>query len=408
MKQLFKKKMALIIAVTISSLALSTISLASPKKNTNNNSKSNNDGSIVAAIMALGNEIEALATAGVKAVNNTMYQFDQYLPGTTKANTAKVGKSSINQLTRKEANRATQTNITNTLKQFSYAVTPPLEGSTAAQQLKALNNNNSPTTLTTSTKASDSLYTAPTNKPYQAELLGVAKPKVTHDNYFNFDTLFSPTSYTLDQLTATKRYVQYATQDYEPLIEGVDFSKLQNQPPSTLKKFVDSSIYKDYQLNIRSALAARSMVLSNYNYLIAERTPIAGLGAQAGVTDSLGKAVTNASPLQVQYYIANHKLRSKKWYQTMAKASPATIQRETLYTLTEIESQNYQAHLDRERLLATFTAMELQTSQMNSLMAKTKANKLNQLIDQLTGQKDSEKDSNTLINRNTINNTLNK
>ena len=68
----------------------------------------------------------------------------------------------------------------------------------------------------------------------------------------------------------------------------------------------------------------------------------------------------------------------------MAAASPATVQRETLFVLAEIEAQNYRAHLDRERMLATLTALASQSANVNQLLAKTDAKNVNQVISNAT------------------------
>ena len=82
-----------------------------------------------------------------------------------------------------------------------------------------------------------------------------------------------------------------------------------------------------------------------------------GLGTAAGLA-----ATQKASPLQVEAYQANHRIQDSKWYQSVQNASPADVQRNILIVLAEIEHQNYEAHLDRERLLAAITASNLQTN----------------------------------------------
>ncbi len=384
MKQLtkiVKSKTALMTLLALTAVTAAQVGYASP--NAANGGQSAGGSSIVAAINKLGDKIVALAEAGAKSVNQLMYQFDKDLPSTVKANTVTVKNKTLTQTINKETQAASQQNITHTLQEISYSVTPPKQGTEAYQQLKNYRNHNSSITLSAGTKASDSLYTAPNDHPYQAQILGVAKPKANqlHNNYFNYASLIMPTAYTSPELQAAKRFVQYATKDYAPLTEGIDLSALRNKSPAELKKFISSPAWQKYQLNIRSMMAARSIILNNLNHLIAERNPIKKLGNNAGLSTK------SASPLQLEKYIATHRATNKKWYQQMQAASPATVQRETLFVLAEIEKQNYQAHLDRERLLAAITGIELQTEAANQLMAKAQIQPVNKAINDVADSK---------------------
>lgn len=360
--------------------------------------------SIVIAIEHLGDRISGLFNSAIKEWNDQNYQPDKNLPATAKANTVQAKNQPTpnktddqnqnqnapltpNQIVAENGNKSTQENITQSLRQFAYAVTPPPQDSQAAQQWQQYQNNNSPATLATSIKASDTLYTAALNHPFKAQELGTTQPKQLNDNYFNFDSLFIPVAYTSPQLTAAQHYVQYSTKDYQDLVSTVDFAKLRGATPSVLKQVMDSGAYQKFQLNTRSALAGRSLALSNLDKLIAERTPIKDLGKAAGLQDENGKTIDNASPLQVEKYIATHRIHSKKWYQEMAAASPAVIQRETLFVLAEIEAQNYRAHLDNERLLATMTALAAENSQASALLAQTDAQAVNSVIANATNTK---------------------
>jgi hypothetical protein len=124
---------------------------------------------------------------------------------------------------------------------------------------------------------------------------------------------------------------------------------------------------------MRSILAIRSMSINILNQLIAERTPMPGLASAAGFNEKNLKSLTpneqeefkngkSASPLQVEAYQANHRIQDPKWYQSVQNASPADVQRNILITLAEIEHQNYEAHLDRERILAALTASNLMSN----------------------------------------------
>ncbi|HLD84470.1 MAG TPA: hypothetical protein VI844_01720, partial [Coxiellaceae bacterium] len=109
-----------------------------------------------------------------------------------------------------------------------------------------------------------------------------------------------------------------------------------------------------YVLTIRALLAVRSITLNTLDTLVAERTPTAALGKIIGTS--------SASPLQIEAYQANNRVENPAWYTLINNDSPAAVERTIAVELAEIEHQNYQAHLDRERLLSAITAMNLQTS----------------------------------------------
>jgi intracellular multiplication protein IcmX len=357
-----------------------------------------NNSGVVTAINKLSDKVEAIAKAKAKTNSQLLYQIDQYLPNIMAPNTAILSYDnqmfSPDQYTRQVTNNTVQDHINNTLSQVAYAVTPPPAGSQAAQDLQNYQNANSLTRLTTGTKANDTLYYNNSSglDSYAAEILGVSKPDASelHNNYFNFASLFTPMNYSTDQATAANNFIKYATLDFQPVTTGINFQKLRNATPQELKNFMTSPAFQNYQLNVRSTLASRSVLLNNLEHMIAERSTIQNLGKEAGLKDSNGKSITDASPLQVQQYVATHRVHSKQWYQNMANASPATVQRETLYVLAEIEAQNFQRHMDNERLLAAISSLQIQTQKTVAMMMKAKNQNINQAIDDvMQGKKPS-------------------
>lgn len=199
----------------------------------------------------------------------------------------------------------------------------------------------------------------------------IQQPTQRNNTMFNFAAMFTPVSYTPAQLQNANDYLKFATQDSLNMLPESEFPFSQltkgklSQPEQAEERakaiyyLKENPAYQSFMLNMRTFLALRSMSSSFLNQMIAERTPVTGLGKEAGLTDAQGNPIQNASPLQVEAYIANHRAESKSWYQSVENASPATVQRNTLIVLAEIERQNYQAHLDRERLLAAITAMNM-------------------------------------------------
>ena len=191
------------------------------------------------------------------------------------------------------------------------------------------------------------IYNDPNNKPL------LKKPETLHNDYFSFASLIAPTAYTTEQKTAADYFIKYAAQSTQNLTTGVNFSALYNQPAALLA-LKQNPAYQQYVLTIRALLAVRSITLNTLDTLVAERTPTAALGKIIGTS--------SASPLQIEAYQANNRVENPAWYTLINNDSPAAVERTIAVELAEIEHQNYQAHLDRERLLSAITAMNLQTS----------------------------------------------
>lgn len=382
MKKIIITSLALLATLTLAPMALG----AAPSKITAPKT-SNSESAIVTAIQNLAAEIQALNTARTKSNNNATYQEDQNL---TVAQDANSQTNAINALVEARAAKNTKSQLANSLSQFPEKVANPSELSDKKLTLAIKKRHGLLTNLTTDTPASDTLYLNSMNDPF-ASTYNVAKPKVTYDNYFNFDSLFTPSAYDTKQLKAAKAYLEYATKKYENLTTGVDFaklkSKLNNLSPreraETLENFVNNPIYQKYQLAIRSVLAAKSIGLSNLNALMAERTPVKGLATKAGIPNNPNLPAGYASPLQVQNYIANERVNNKKWYKKVKTASPATINREQLLILAEIESSLQRNHLTQERILATLSVIALQNNQSAKTAIGDAAEKMNNVIKQI-------------------------
>ncbi len=393
------------ITVTAAAVALSSAALAGNKNpflpvNQGGN-QSNNNSQVVAAIHAFSNKFQSWA----KSVNNAAYAIDQSLPSLMQVNT---GNSAATKVLKKKVYDANQNNIKNSLSQISDSTltysfpTQPV----AAAALRRINKDSHRiNNLTKKLPASDTLYSAVLGVGTRSYLRGgsaLAKPKTNNDNYFDMSTLLAPNAYTPKQQKAASGFITFLTKDYTPYTQGIDFNTLRsalnnykNKPSviaAKLNELMNSHQFKTYQLNVRSAIAARSVGLNNMNYLLQERSPIKTESPNARLAE-VSKTVlgasykpcykgpcTYASPLQVSNYIADHRVDSPAWYERMKTASPATVQRETLFVLAEIENQNQQAHLDRERMLATLSAMQLQSAASSQMLMRVKATDLNKEI----------------------------
>lgn len=299
---------------------------------------------------------------------------------------------------------STTADITNNLSSLPISIlstrTGDLNASDAEKEQDA--NDNLIYNLTTNTPASDTLYYNSIFSIEAALLPGmdgnsISKPKVLHDNYFNIDSVLAPVAYTNDQLNTTQYYKKYFTQDYNLPTSSLHLDKIKSKLDSLnaahdfksqyglLSQLTTSPQYQQYQIAVRSNTAIGSIINSNINMFINERTPTKALASTPGIKAANG----TASPLQVEQYTATHRVNDPAWYKHLQTATPENIQRETLMVLAEIESQNYQAHLDRERILATLTAQQASSKTAAAAGNLVKAQAVNQLIDSLTNSKDN-------------------
>jgi intracellular multiplication protein IcmX len=387
MKKIKKFHTLTITAFCALSLASSTVLAA------NSNPPSGGGGvfdDVVTAIKQLGVEIQAAAIASAKTVNNAMYQLDQNLTISMQANSPSTDTTVNN-----AAATYTQNQLSTAFMEFPEKVVNPDPND--SQLVQDINNRQQLlTNLTTNTPASDTLYLSSLSDPLAASD-NVAKPTTLNDNYFNFDALLTPNAYTSDQQQAAQSYLTYATESYQSLTDGINFDKLKStlnnlspsQRATALQNFLTNPVYQKYQLAIRSLLATKSVALSNLNLLLAERTPIKGLANQAGMPNDPNLPAGYASPLEVENYIATERLNNPQWFQQMKTASPATVQREQVLILAEIENSLQRNHLDNERILATLSIMALQSSQANQLLLKSQAQNVNAVIDPSTSNQGS-------------------
>jgi intracellular multiplication protein IcmX len=423
MKKFNPKKNIILPALAITTLGLSSLSLADTPPTPAN-------AGLTQAIQKVGDKIVAVSFAGMTALSNAMYQFDKNLADSLLANSdaSAIKKSALP--TAALTNQYIQNNFSNIpnsiLSTSSGMLNTDKIKSQKQEQQQMIEN------LTLGVPGSDTLYSNDplvimaqfetgsglnmnyynTNKKFT-----IGPPPVNHDNYFNIASIISPTTYTSDDLAAANTYMKYLTQSYIDPTAALDMTTLSSylnnlskqsgksvaeQKYETLMKINQSDVYQSYQLSMRSNMAQKSVAIDNYENLIAERTP--SKVNVSGIYDSQGHQISNPSPLQVKSYQANRRMNDPAWIKSLQSQSSTTLQREIAVELAQTIQQNHQAHLDRERLIATLSAMELQGSAAGSMMLQTKAQGVNKLIDGL-GQSsdDSSSGSNDKNNNNASN-----
>jgi len=344
-------------------------------------------------VQVVGNRMQAIAEANAKTKAGGSSPNLDILEAMI-ANPAFAQNKNVNQV---NTDALTEQDIQGQLQPFSdNLIQPGPDANSAKVTARLATDLNYRNLLTAMTPASDSVYSndpaviaLSLNSTYQSQLppRGLVQPtaKNSRDDYFNFGSLVEPTAY--DPLTnqpqAAQMYIAYLTKSYDKPSDAIDFSafksKLSQAKDATDKislymdllndKDGDGNLaYRKYQLAVRSATAARSVAINNFEKIASERTLVKNLGKTAGLKDSKGKSIDDASPLQVESYLANRRVDSPSWYAQLQSESSVNVQRDMLVVLAEIEAQNFQAHMDRERMLATMSAQSALGSTMTQAM----------------------------------------
>lgn len=219
-------------------------------------------------------------------------------------------------------------------------------------------------------KASDTMAA----KKSYADIFGSKEKELNYDPSMNANTILSPETYTPEQEKMAKYFALFAGDFGDPLpkisLRGLTQTQrldLQDNDPN-FRKFLVAK---------RTLIANRSVGLGNIYQLIANRTPVNGLGENAG----LGNKPISAAALQD--YLATRRANDAQWYEDMTKSSPSTIQRESLNVLVEMQKQLLQLHKDNERLLLTLSLMQLQGTQMSRALMKGNEETIKQTIKQI-------------------------
>lgn len=263
-------------------------------------------------------------------------------------------------------------------KQMLYQPTPEIGSTVAANTNQQSNNNESELANTVTNKlvgnsdSSDMLINfillpgsdyQPSNETIN--IYGKDKPKLSNPNNmaFNFDALMSPATMAMaspEQQASADNSSQLANY-YTNLLSGTD--SLSVKIASNKQVLLDNKLLY-YLVNLRQYVAQQSLGISNLNYVLNERKPIQNLAVKAGLPDR--DKNPNASPAQIDEYMAKKRATNSNWYLSMETAAPATVARETLYVLAEMRYEMYRNRLLQERILATLAAMQLNQLKPNA------------------------------------------
>jgi hypothetical protein len=121
--------------------------------------------------------------------------------------------------------------------------------------------------------------------------------------------------------------------------------------------------YQDYKRTYRGVIAARSIYLDNLQHSFQKRV------SQVG----------DKSALQIRNEQVDRRL-NEKYYNEMAKASPATIARETLFVLAEINSQLNAIREQNERMVIMNSISGLNQLAISNTVLNMQAQKVGKII----------------------------
>lgn len=350
---------------------------------------------------------EDLKGLGIAAANRQSHQYQAKLGDLYTINSSVLDALEQNQTL---TNAATQADVTKNLSQMSNQ--PQENPLISASNIAAL-------------PASDTLIASPFSSSFSSFWHSTTPQDTSNDSAFNFGNIIDSTHFsngnpkevpnkkTCDDLHGSfvanysdddssgictfskqyqqaKNYMTYLTDNYEPIVSGLNLNKLNNNK-DYIKQLNDNSDYINFKNHTRSMIAAQSLSLDNYNHILQERMEQPGLGSKLNMVDLNDPSqpkIANASTLQAEQYAIDSKLKNPAWYKQLATESATAVQKQQLIALLNIQRQLEQQHIDNERMIATQSAIALNLTTMQKMLLKSGDVKLvNDAIDKITESK---------------------
>jgi|GEM_PF-5450314 len=145
--------------------------------------------------------------------------------------------------------------------------------------------------------------------------------------------------------------------------------------------------YEEYLNEIWSTNSQKSVSLSLLYNMLRKREAIKNLGSLAGIKDTNGNAVQDASIKETEKYMSNRRVTNPDWINKIKTASMIDLQKEAVFILAEIQRaiNNSEEQADRNSLaLATIISQNVQLKQaMASISgAADEASKAAEIYDQ--------------------------
>lgn len=166
--------------------------------------------------------------------------------------------------------------------------------------------------------------------------------------YFSLATILNISSFDESKLTQelqqAEQYIAFISGQANPVPPLDEIAATKSNPA-----------IENYRAALGSYTAAQSVGVNTLNRMVNARIPDKSLGDAVGLNQAI-------SPLQLEERVATTPLGSA-WMQKMATASPADIQKETLFLLANMQVQLFQSNQQLEQLNATLAALQLQSLQ---------------------------------------------
>lgn len=312
--------------------------------------------------------LQQVLNAAVQSVADSVYEFNKMLPKTVATN---VGEPKTQAIADTYSRALAYCQVYNSLHRHSGLTDDP----DVPEEFKSINpgNSGSPGKLSdfcrkltlqivsnknplASKENLSGFQASDSEKPkkvttFVTQLVKGSGSPLSGNGSFSFENLISPALYSDEtQQQNALRFASFAARSYEPLPIDPDTWR------QVLEKYSDQPEFINYQMALRSYVAAQSVAVSNLYRMIAERTEQEDIKKLQLKNDA---GVDIKSPLQYQEYLATHRANNQNWYTTMNSASINTVSRETVYILAEIQRSLYRMEQTNERLLATLSVMQL-------------------------------------------------
>lgn len=430
-----KKKKILTLA-TFSLLASMTWVYAGPLFPTSSDTGSS---STDEAIQALGNRIDALAKANVRLGTYVAHELDKsFLSALEMLNKQDDIQTKNRDLIHQESNNL----VKQSLSPFAYkTLTYTNKNQPEVKLLSGENEkNDSAQRLLRNVEGSDSIISLV--QGIDASTFWTRKnlsAPERNDAAFNFSNLVEPEAYTEEQDKNSKNFIAIATKQYKSYTDGVNLDQLRDafnnykaRSPKVLGQkiieFRNNTTYSNYQMNIRSIVANKSLANDILMGIAAERRPIRTMSPDPQL-DAISRAIgvvprtieipdpdnegqkitvyTYASQQQIAKYQVNH---DKQWYQEVATDSLENLQRKSLLLQDQISKQLLRNHLDNEKIMAALALSLMQNNEAAEPMMKLQVNDVNSAIKSFyDGSVNTDSSSsNTVSNDSSSNNDYSK
>lgn len=389
-------------AATLLSLALSSTAFAenatgfSSQYSAYGAKKSSSDSGskdVVSAINTLAKKMVALSMADIGHFNQAMYQFNQNLVNAVQNNLAQKQAADTGSSATQETNNRLASQLSTIPNAILSSSRTAEGGAQVAAAIQA--EQNQIKNLTINTPASDTLYSNEKRiySTGQTDLY-IGPPKTIHDNAMSLTAIIDPSTYEKGALSDPNsdinKYISYLTKSYNNPASALNLADFKSYLSSlesnkdkaqAIENLIKNKDYQNYQLIVRSNMATQSIALHALAHLMSERMP--SQENVQGIKAADGTDITHPSSLAVDRYQSNYRIEDPQWAQSLQQLSTANLMREIALELSYSLHQNYQAHLDREQILATLAGMHLQNLSNSDMLASTQARQVNDYIKNL-------------------------